>query len=491
MTRKLKDHVLSEIVQSGGNTAQFVSFGPDGVHRYHAVRNVPWSHVFENPEQAARALKDSGAPFVNIRCLKPDKPDGNPFIMGRDSCRTPEKIAVKASELMQEGYTIILNEEIDVRNGAISGVRHGGAAVFSAFDTPRCVNKPGCTVIPSSLLPSFVRAVYDRPFHVPFEAHWRVEFTVGPGQYGFYRQNYLVWQAEEMNPQVAPREKPPVWPSSFSKDVGDKTFGLLMGHLIGLPVPRTRVYGRIVPEFEFGERTGSREEKVFRPAPREFEPGYFPSLRGYTDPYGYMNKHDPECADETCKEKRGSEARRLKKRIRVCVNPQHRRIASLLMQDAVVPRYSGKCITDAEGQPIIRGRTGRGDAFMTGEDSAEELPWDVQTAVRGLWGSASAMLGPASFEWVYDRDGSVMVVQLHRGQTQTLGDIVVPWDKEPAHWEYYKTAWGLPKFRQLAERAVAEGFGIVLQTEDVLNPVPHECDIVRRAGIPSRMELIT
>jgi hypothetical protein len=488
--RLLKDQVLAEIVQRGGNVAQAITYGPDGKQRFHWIRGVDPDFVFKSIEQGVKAILATGARFVNIRTYTPDAPDGNPFFFGRKGfVDTPKRVAAKVRQMMKEGYYVIINEQIDIMDGGFSGVVFGDVAEFASGHTPRCVDdeRVACAVLPRSMLPRLVDTVYGKPFSIPYPPEYRVVFSVHPGPVGYFRQCQVIWQAEAMDAGVLPSACSPRWPNQFSKDMGDKAYGLLMALFLGLNVPRTRVESRILPRFSFGHWTGSKEVKWIRTCPRVQEPGLFTTRHGQIDTFHLVQQEDPVCVDVACIALREKNASERNVDVAVCPRPQHRRLAGIIVQDAVDPLYSGAVITDASGEPIIEGIPGKGDPFMVGERAQESLPVHVRAAVRGVWECASASLGPVRFEWVCDRDYNIVVVQFHRGETSTFGDVLVQWEKEPIRWEVYRTEWGLEQFRPLCERAEAEGFGIVLQTN--LGVTNHFVDNLRRHGIASRLEV--
>src|SRR6202035_207861 len=133
------------------------------------------------------------------------------------------------------------------------------------------------------------------------------------------------------------------WPNAFSEFIGDKAFGLLLANAIGLRVPRTTVLCRNVAPFTFGDPTGS-DVKWLRTSPATPEPGFFPTVRGWTDPFELMSNV-----------------------------PGHERLSSVLVQDEVIARRSGALLTDRHEQPIIEGVTGFGDDFMLGRVGPSQL----------------------------------------------------------------------------------------------------------------------
>ena len=86
-----------------------------------------------------------------------------------------------------------------------------------------------------------------------------------------------------------------MWPNAFSRRLGDKAFGLLIAHLVGLNVPRATVVSRWVAPFTFGDSTGTGEIWM-RTCPTEPVPGYFSTRFGWTDPVRLLEAEDPTIA---------------------------------------------------------------------------------------------------------------------------------------------------------------------------------------------------
>lgn len=453
----LKDEILNHIVEQGGNIAQFASFAPDGTQRFARIRGVNATERFASVKDAALAMTRAGVRYMNIRSFSPGKHEGNPFFLGREGFETPDKIAAKAHELMARGLYVIINEEIDINDGGFSGVLLGNIAEFATRDTPRCVEKPGCAALPRLIMLGFARIVYSQRINIPYDRGHRVEFSVHPGPVGYARQHQIIWQIERVAPGKGTPEPTLQWPNRVSEDMGDKAYGLLMAHLCGFLVPYTKVIGRIIPPFEFGEKTKSPEPYWRRTCPRLPEPGLFATKHGQVDPFALMQEEDP----------RGS------------------KISSIIFQDDVEAVYSGAAITDAVGGVVIEGKAGRGDGFMLGMEAPDmAIPDHVLDAVENIWTKAREIFGPVQFEWCYDRTGTVWIVQFHVRQAPSVGDVICP--GEPEHFEIFKTDEGLEALRVLAKRAKREGFGIVLEGE--VGITSHFGDILRRDGIPSKLK---
>lgn len=452
-----KDEMLNSIVEQGGNVAQFVSYAPDGSQRFARVRGAAPFHRFANMHEAVSAILKTGAPYVNIRSFRPEKPDGNPFFMGRKGFETPEKVAEKARELIAQGFHVIVNEEIDVGDGGFSGGLLGNVAEFATRDIPRCVEKPGCAVLPRLTTLHMARIIYNHRINIPYDRNHRVEFSVHPGPVGYARQHQIIWQIERTDRGSDIPEPIPHWPNRVSEDMGDKAYGLLMAHVYNFLVPRTKVVGRVIPPFEFGIATESPEPCWRRTCPKVQQPGFYTTKHGQVDPFALMQQEDPDAT----------------------------RIAAMIFQDDIEAMYSGAAITDAVGNVIIEGKAGHGDDFMVGAGAPDaNMPEHVVDAIRNIWEKACAVFGSVRFEWCYDKTGTVWIVQFHTGKSATIGTVIYP--GEPIRFEVFDVSLGLEALRVLIERARKENFGITVRGN--IGITSHFGDVLRRAKVSSRLE---
>jgi len=454
-----KDELLDRISENGGNVAQFASFAPNGTQRYARIREISPAKRFSGVTEAAELILKTKAPYVNIRTFLPDKPDGNPFFMGRKGLETPDKIAVQVAELMSQGFYIIINEEIDINDGGFSGVLLGNVAEFAVGDIPRCVEKPGCAVMPRLKMLNFARAVYCQRINIPYDRSYRVEFSVHPGPVGYAKQHQIIWQIEKTEKGKEIPEPKLYWPNRVSEAMGDKAYGLLMAHIHGFMVPHTRVVGRVIPPFEFGEYSNSPEACWRRTCPKVQQPGLFTTKHGQVDPFALMQEEDPDGAQ----------------------------IASMIFQDNVEALYSGAVITDASGSIIIEGKAGHGDDFMVGSGTPDlHLPDHVQDAVTNIWEKARDNFGSVRFEWCYDITGTIWIVQFHVEQSTSIGNIIFP--GEPKNFEIFEVGRGLERLRADLPRLKESGIGIILKGN--VGITSHFGDVLRRNQIPSRLERI-
>ena len=288
----LKDKVLADIVKKrSGNIARFVSFAPDGkVGQSFIAQGHPSKP--KNEAEAAEQLMLAGATSVNIRSFFKDKPDGNPFEIGLSD---PRKVREIAAGFREQGMHVIINENLSLGNGSISGVLSpGNLAEFSANDSPRCVEKPGTCSMSKEMLRKFIETVYGRPFEVPFPRHYRVEFSQYPSPVGYLNDYTIIWQAEKTKNRKYQQSAIPVWPNKVSQRLGDKAFGLVMAHIAGERVPYVTINSRYFPLIKFGRHTNSPFPLIIRTAPVVPLPGKWITTPEPFDEFAYIPEIDPE-----------------------------------------------------------------------------------------------------------------------------------------------------------------------------------------------------
>lgn len=446
-----KDRSL-DVLAELGNVAQFVSFEPrpDGglEQAYCRLAGHEPNHRFPSPEAAIDALLAcSPEGTINLRSYQPDSPRSREFVYGIGD---PAEAIATARRLAGEGLHVIANETIDVADGGVSGVAQGDIVEFAPDDTPRCVEEPGVASMPRAMAVSILATVYGFAPELGDTRDARLEFSIHPGLRGWRSGHTVAWEYERTpgeNPKPALQ-----WPNKFSRHIGDKAFGLLVAEEIGLPVPRTMVFGRRVAPFTFGRPTASQEVWI-RTAPVEPEPGWYTTRKGWVDPFRLMATEDP---DGTA-------------------------IASILCQAAVPARYSGAAIVAAGGDLVIEGRAGEGDTFMLGEAAPEPLPRPIRADIEEVYRRLAAAMGPVRFEWVHD--GAIpWVVQLHRGGTDSTAAVLVP--GQPGTWITFEAAKGLTALRAaLADLPPEAGLAMVGE----VGLTSHLADLVRKAGRPARI----
>jgi hypothetical protein len=432
------------------NVAQFVSFTPGMLPRqaYARVLGLPPNHRFSNLHEAIGALMaQSPERTLNVRSFAPNDPKSHEFLYGLASVDDVESAVVR---IAGSGLNVIVNETVDVKDGGVSGVVQGGVIEFAPDDTPRCVEKPGTASLPEELGQRILSTVYRIPVALPARKDQRLEFTIHPKPRGWKHTHILGWELEDIAPAFM---KPAyVWPNHFSRLLGDKAFGLLLGWSIGLLVPRTTVIGRRVAPFSFGDETRSAEVWI-RTCPFEQVPGRFTTNHGWLDPYQLVASEDP-----TGKE-----------------------ISSLLAQAGVPALYSGALIVEASGKPLVEGTVGEGERLMKGEVAPARLPSVIVEDVLKIYSSAHSTLGPVRFEWVHDGDRA-WLVQLHKGETQTEGNVLVPGSARV--WREFDVSKGLEKLRAFLSD-LGSGDGLVLVGR--VGVTSHMADVVRKAGRPARL----
>lgn len=438
---------LAELI----NVAQFVSYEPHRAKPKQAFSRLLGeepNHGFSGVREAAETLLARSADgSVNVRSFTPQSPLSREFIYGLTSV---DDVTAAVLRLTREGLHTIVNETVDIHDGGVSGVILGKVIEFAPDDTPRAVEKPGTASLPLGWGSRLLVTVYGFEPDLAVPENTRLEFSIHPKPRGWRDTHTLGWEIAEHEGLHLP---PPIqWPNRFSRMIGDKVFGLLVAHHLGLPVPRTTVINRRVAPFTFGQPTGSAEV-WFRTAPTEQMPGKFTTTRGWTDPFRIMDDEDPG----------------------------HEAIASVIGQASVVPRYSGASIVLQTGEIVTEGVSGSGDAFMQGVVQAEPLPTKVIDDVRQLH-SAASELGDVRLEWVHDGQYA-WVVQLHRGATVSAAGVLVPGDAQ--QWITFEVANGLEQLRSLLTRLKPDQ-GLELIGEVGLTS--HVADVIRKAKVPARIQ---
>jgi hypothetical protein len=443
----LKDSVLDRLAEVA-NVAQFVSVSPDLKQRHARVREYGVDHSFESVTAAASALLGSTG-SVNIRSFEPNNAKSREFIYG---LKDEQKVACEVERLASLGLYTIINETIDINDGGVSGVALGNLIEFAPGDTPRCVEKPGSVSLPREVALTLLETVYGFVLDVSrYSKGERVEFSLHPIRRGVRHDHTIVWELEDVGGFETSAEIS--WPNRFSRFVGDKTFGLLLADVLGLPVPATRVFARYVPPFGFGKSTGSGETWI-RTCPIEQDPGRYTTHRGWLDPFELLAREDPDGT----------------------------KIASVLAQEGVTAEYSGSLIVEQEGEAKVEGVPGYGDDFMLGR-ALGALPQSIKDSVLELYQVTAAQLGPVRFEWVHDGK-KTWIVQLHKGATASLGNIVYP--GKPKMFHRFDVRQGIDVLRDLIQRVRNVDEGIIIVGE--VGVTSHLGDLLRKAKVPSRIE---
>jgi len=431
-----------------GNVAQFVSFGPDLQQRFSRITGFEPNHRYPTVRQAVVALLDhSPEGRVNLRTFKPDDPQGHEFIYGIESADTADQEIKRlaASELF-----VIVNETVDVNDGGVSGVVHDDVMEFAPGETPRVVETGRIVSVSRNVGEHLLRSVYGFVPLLPRESELRTEFSIHPIRRGYAREHTIIWEVQEV--PVDHLVAIPKWPNAFSEFVGDKVFGLLLADAIGLKVPRMTVLCRKVAPFTFGESTGS-DVKWLRTSPRTPEPGFFPTVRGWTDPFTLMQS----------------------------VVGQER-LSAIIIQEEVLAHFSGALLTDRDEKPIIEGVTGFGDDFMLGRVGPSQLDEDLRKRLEALHATLMRSVGSIRAEWVFDGE-RIWVIQLQQEAAVSAGQTIVPGEVESE--EEFDVSRGLSGLRQLVE--LVEGTRVGIRIIGNVGMTSHIADVLRRHKVPSRI----
>jgi hypothetical protein len=443
----LKDEALNRLANEF-NVAQFVSYGP-GIEltpRYCRIMRRDEASIDEDPESLVKTLlARSSTGTVNIRTFRPTVRKGNPFKYGLDSARDAIETA---RQYAADGFYVIVNETIAVEDGGVSGVRTGGITEFAPGGTPRIVEEADVLSADDATADAILATVYSVRLPLPTDRALRVEFSVHPRPVGYRHKPWIIWEVERVaDTALTPHLR---WPNRFSQHLGDKAFGLLLGHLCGFAVPRCLVFARRVAPFEFGHTTNSGD-RWLRTCPRSFSPGKYPTEHGWTDPFRMMAEADPS----------------------------GERIASLLVQDGVDSQWSGAARV-VDGEAVVEGVRGSGEEFMLGLQNPVELPAEITTRIAALLDQAAQRFGPVRIEWVAD-GSQVWLLQLNQIEHRASA-VIAP--GSATRWRPYNPASGLEELRNLLEEAQREGFGV-----EITRPVgltSHVGDLLRSASVPAR-----
>lgn len=455
-----KDAILDNLATMG-NVAQFISYAPQAslTQRFSHIRGFEPNYHFPSIEKAitellSRALEGT----VNVRSFKPEQPKGAPFHYGLNNVDAVLDILRRNAT---EGYYSIVNETIDVNDGGVSGVALSNIVEFSPGDTPQCVDKPGICALPYKIAMDILERVYNfRPF-LNFDPDIRVEFSIHPKKRGVCGEHIIIWEIEKIGNLNLTVDI--IWPNNFSKFLGDKTYGLLVADVLGLPVPRTTVISRVVAPFTFGQQTGTQETWM-RTCPETRVPGKYITKYGWIDPFKLIEQEEMN--------NKGSH--------------NYVKIASVLAQEAIPATFSGSLIPTTDGQPYIEGVRGCGDAFMVGNMKPESLPREILEAINTLYNKVIKTLGPVGMEWVYD-GYTAWVVQLHKevkGIISPTGGVIYP--GEPKIFHRFDVKQGLESLRDLINKIKDRSDGVILLGDVGISS--HFGDILRSAQIPSKME---
>ncbi|SHH95621.1 hypothetical protein [Desulfosporosinus lacus] len=453
----LKDDKLAYINDMGlGNIAQYISIDPNGKIKHIQISDYAKNEA--NVKQLITALiKSSRSGAVNIRSFSPYAMKGNKLVYNKMICDL-EEIIQQVQQNCAEGKYSIINENIDINDGGVSGVVLGNIIEFAPKDTPKCVDKEGVCLLEKSLGYHILKTVYGFQPEFCFGDEYRVEFSIHPNREGVKQTHTIVWEYELF--QNAEHEFKITWPNKFSKFIGDKTFGLIIADYLGMNVPFTTVIPREVAPFTFGRKTGLFE-KWIRTCPIVKEPGKYYSGNQWIDPFTLMQSEESKGDND--------------------IN-----ISAILSQDAVDAKYSGGAIITKETEnDVIEGVQGNGEQFMLGQDFKNDLPEMVKNELKATMNtlrSYNNLLGDVSIEWVYDNK-EIWIVQLNQLKNNGSGNIIVP--GIPSSYEKFYVKNGLEALRDRIQIIKNKDIGIEIVGD--VGVTSHFGDLLRQSNIPSRI----
>jgi hypothetical protein len=411
----MKDEKLNFLVENKlANVAQFISFEPgkDLKPKYVHINGFKNNKILSAREAIEKLILSAPSKSVNIRSFSPNTMKGNRLVFNK-SINEIDYVIDTIRKNSFSGKHSIINENIDINDGGVSGVVLGNTIEFSPEDTPKCVDKEGVCSLPRLIGLKILRTVYGFNPGIIFGPNYRVEFSIHPIRQGVNKQHTIIWEYEYY--KSIRNDKKVFWPNRFSRFIGDKVFGLLIADAYGLQVPRTTVIARKIAPFSFGVETGLKE-KWIRTCPINKEPGKYYSGSSWIDPFVLIETEEAKGVNK--------------------IN-----IASIISQDAVDALYSGASFIRAnENDDLIEGVAGNGDKFMVGERNKEDLPADVINAVKELNNQIRVYhdeLGDVSVEWVYDGK-TVWVVQLNQLRTnnkENLNNSRIIVEGNPSYYE--------------------------------------------------------
>jgi hypothetical protein len=460
---EMKDDKLNYLISKGSfNIAQFVSVEPreELKPKYVHINNFRYESSIDLKSVIEKLILTAPSKAVNIRSFSPQVMKGNRLIYNKTINNIDEILEI-INENSLAGKHSIINENIDIKDGGVSGVVLKDIIEFAPEDTPKCVDKNDVCSLPKSIGFKLLKNVYGFSPTIEFDSNYRVEFSIHPKRQGVLKEHTIIWEYE--NYQNAIIDNRVQWPNRFSKFIGDKVFGLLIADAMGLLVPKSTVISRKVSPFSFGTETGLKE-KWIRTCPIKKEPGKYYTGHTWIDPFKLME-------NEELKGERS-------------VN-----LASIISQDAVESLFSGASfIRENEEYDLIEGVTGKGDQFMVGEKNTEKLPEEVIRAVQDLNNKIRLqhkILGDISIEWVYDGE-NVWIVQMNQLRIKSEAEynqkqVIV--SGNPTHYEKVYVNDGLDNLRNKIKQLDKRNVGIELIGN--IGITSHFGDLLRLAGIPS------
>jgi hypothetical protein len=165
-------------------------------------------------------------------------------------------------------------------------------------------------------------------------------------------------------------------------------------------------------------------------------------------------------------------------------DPDGRQIASVLSQEGVRTVNSGAAIGSSNREPIIEGVSGIGSDFMLGRQSPEQLPTHATAAVKELMNRVIRLVGGTiKLEWAFDGE-LVWILQMQQLDHEVHDSVIVAGDAN--EFRHFDASEGIDRFRSFVEAAKKAHAGVIL--DGAVGITSHFGDILRRSGVPSRIE---
>lgn len=455
----MKDKILNNILQDGNNIAQYISFSPTQKSPHYINIKSKRTNYANNKDIISDLIANSNSKSINIRSFSPEQMKGNKLIFDKKLDDLEEILGI-IEENQNRGFYSILNENIDISDGGVSGVILNGIMEFSPNDTPKCVEKPDVCVVNKEFGNYLFNTIYGFTLDLTYSDNYRVEFSIHPKKQGVLNSHTILWEAEQFGVRSLPKFQNYIWPNRFSQFIGDKAFGLLLADFLGFNVPYTILIGRNVAPFTFGKITG-QQEKWIRTCPVDKVPGKYYSANTWIDPFELMSHEDD-------------------------TSNQNYNIASILSQNAVNAIYSGASIvTENKNKDVIEGVEREGDLFMLGKQAPIDLPNDIISSIQRIHEQIRLhirALGSVSIEWVYDGE-KVWIVQMNQIKQASYSNIIV--EGSPSSYIQFPISNGLEELRNLIKNNTFIDKGIELIGNVGLTS--HFGDLLRQASIPSRI----
>lgn len=464
-TLVMKDEKLNTLSANNiANVAQFISFTPNTKMnaKFVHINNFEYSNELNAKELIKKLINSAPSKSVNLRSYGIDTMKGNALIFNKKISDIDEIIDKIEKNSLNNKYTII-NENIDICDGGVSGVALGNILEFAPKDTPKCVDTEGVCSLPRELGMKILNKVYGFMPDINFISNFRVEFSIHPSRQGVEKKHTVIWEYEYYD--SIENDIKIQWPNRFSKFIGDKAFGLLIADCLGIKVPKTTVISRNIAPFTFGKETGLNE-KWIRTCPIIKEPGKYYTGFNWTDPYLLMVQE----------ESKG----------RANIN-----IASILSQAAVEPIYSGASfIRSDECFDVIEGVVGKGDEFMIGIKRQDNIPDEIIKKVKKLNNTIRGyhnLLGDVSIEWVFDGINAwvVQLNQLKDTYENNYLDRRIIVNGSPSKYVKVYVKDGLESLRRKIEKIKDKDVGIELIGN--IGVTSHFGDLLRQSKIPSHL----